>query len=80
VDKRPYYVDPTSPAELIQRAAQERKPIIWRKTLWLIATLTLSIFVAPIAAREGWAQNPGKMYRVGALIVFPPNLLPPNAP
>ena len=53
---------------------------MWRKTVWLIAALTLSIFVAPIAAREGWAQNPGKMYRVGALIVFPPNLLPPNAP
>ena len=53
---------------------------MWRKTLWLIAALTLSIFLAPIAAREGWAQNPGKVYRVGVVVVLPPNLLPPNAP
>jgi putative tryptophan/tyrosine transport system substrate-binding protein len=53
---------------------------LWRKTVWLIAALTLSIFVAPIAAREGWAQNPGKVYRVGTVVVLPPNLLPPNAP
>ena len=53
---------------------------MWRKTVWLIAALTLSIFVAPIAAREGWAQNPGKVYRVGVLVVLPPNLLPPSAP
>jgi hypothetical protein len=39
----------------------------------------LSIFVAPIAAKEGWAQNPGKVYRVGVVLVLPPNLLPPNA-
>src|SRR6185295_15177903 len=38
---------------------------MWRKTVWLIATLTLSIFVAPVTAREGGAQNPGKLYRVG---------------
>jgi putative tryptophan/tyrosine transport system substrate-binding protein len=53
---------------------------MWRKTVWLIATLTLSIFVAQIAAREGWAQKPGKVYRVGVVVVLPPNLLPPNAP
>ena len=53
---------------------------MWRKTMWLIAALTLSIFVAPIAAREGWAQNSGKVYRVGVVVVLPPNLLPPNAP
>ncbi len=53
---------------------------MWRKTVWLIATLTLSIFVAPVATREGWAQNPGKVYRVGVVFVLPPNLLPPNAP
>jgi putative ABC transport system substrate-binding protein len=53
---------------------------MWRQTVWLIAALTLSIFVPPIAVREGWAQNPGKVYRVGALVVLPPNLLPPNAP
>jgi putative ABC transport system substrate-binding protein len=51
-----------------------------RKTVWLIATLTLNILVAPVAAREGWAQNPGRVYRVGVVFVFPPNLLPPNAP
>ena len=50
---------------------------MWRKTVWLIATLTLSIFVAPVAAREGGAQNPGKLYRVGMVSVRPPNLLPP---
>jgi hypothetical protein len=61
------------------RAAQGRRPIMWRKTVWLIAALTLSIFVAPIAAKEGWAQNPGKVYRVGVVLVLPPNLLPPNA-
>ena len=53
---------------------------MWRKTVWLIATLTLSIFVAPVAAREGRAQNPGKVYRMGVVVVLPPNLLPPNAP
>jgi putative ABC transport system substrate-binding protein len=53
---------------------------MWRKTVRLIATLTLSIFVAPITAREGLAQNPGKVYRVGVVVVLPPNLLPPNAP
>jgi putative tryptophan/tyrosine transport system substrate-binding protein len=53
---------------------------MWRKTVWLIATLTLSIFVAQVAAREGWAQKPGKVYRVGVVVVLPPNLLPPNAP
>jgi putative tryptophan/tyrosine transport system substrate-binding protein len=53
---------------------------MWRKTVWLIAALTLSIFVAPIAAREGWAQKSGKVYRVGVVVVLPPNLLPPNAP
>src|SRR6266481_8068699 len=68
------------PVELIQGAAQERKPIMWRKTVRLIATLTLSIFVAQVAAREGWAQKPGKVYRVGVVVVLPPNLLPPNAP
>jgi hypothetical protein len=52
---------------------------MWRKTVWLIATLTLSIFVAPVAGREGWAGNPGKQYRVGIVSVRPPNLLPPNA-
>ena len=49
---------------------------MWRKTVWLIAILTLSIFVAPVA----WAQNPGKLYRVGMVFVSPPNLLPPNVP
>jgi len=49
---------------------------MWRKTVWLIATLTLSIFVAPVA----WAQKPEKVYRVGVMDVLPPNLLPPNAP
>src|SRR5260221_12793030 len=68
------------PAQLIQRAAQERRPTMWRKTVWLIATLTLSIFVASVATREGWAQNPGKVYRVGVVVVLPPDLLPPNAP
>jgi len=53
---------------------------MWRKTVWLIATLTLSLFVAPVAVREGWAQNPGKVYRVGVVLVLPPNLLPPYAP
>jgi putative ABC transport system substrate-binding protein len=54
---------------------------MWRKTVWLVAALTFSIFIALIAAREGWAQNPGKVYRVGMLDVLPPNLLPPpNAP
>ena len=53
---------------------------MWRKTVWLIATLTLSIFVAQVADREGWAQNPGKIYRLGVLVVLPPDLLPPNAP
>src|SRR5260370_41842862 len=52
---------------------------MWRKTVWLIATLPLSIFVASVAAREGWAQKPGKVYRVGVVVVLPPNLLPPNA-
>ena len=53
---------------------------MWRKTVWLIATLTLSIFVAQVVDREGWAQNPGKVYRVGVVLVLPPDLLPPNAP
>jgi ABC-type uncharacterized transport system substrate-binding protein len=53
---------------------------MWRKTVWLIATLTLSIFVAPVAAIEGGAQNPGKLYRVGMVSARPPNLLPPNVP
>jgi putative ABC transport system substrate-binding protein len=53
---------------------------MWRKTVWLIATLTLSILVAHVAAREGWAQKPGKVYRMGVLVVLPPDLLPPNAP
>jgi hypothetical protein len=53
---------------------------MWRKTVLLIATLTLSILVAPVASREGWARNPGKLYRVGMVLVTPPNLLPPNAP
>jgi putative tryptophan/tyrosine transport system substrate-binding protein len=53
---------------------------MWRKIAWLIAALTLSIFLAPVAAREGWALNPGKVYRVGVVVVLPPNLLPPNAP
>ena len=48
---------------------------MWRKTVWLIATLTLSIFVAPVA----WAQNPGKVYRVGVMEVLAPNRLPPNS-
>ena len=48
---------------------------MWRKTVWLIATLTLSIFVAPVA----WAQNPGKVYRVGVVEVLAPNRLPPNS-
>ena len=30
--------------------------------------------------RRGWAQNPGKLYRVGMVLVRPPNLLPPNVP
>jgi hypothetical protein len=34
---------------------------MWRKTVWLIATLTLSIFVAQVAAREGWARKPGRV-------------------
>jgi putative tryptophan/tyrosine transport system substrate-binding protein len=53
---------------------------MWRKTVWLIATLTLSILIAPVAGREGWARNPGKLYRVGMVLVHPPNLLPPNVP
>src|SRR6202158_860401 len=53
---------------------------MWRKTVGLIAPLTLSLFVAPVAVREGWAQNPGKVYRVGVVLVLPPNLLPPYAP
>jgi putative tryptophan/tyrosine transport system substrate-binding protein len=48
---------------------------MWRMTVWLIATLTLSIFVAPVA----WAQNPGKVYRVGVMEVLAPNRLPPNS-
>jgi len=48
---------------------------MWRKTVWLIATLTLSIFVAPVA----WAQNPAKVYRVGVVEVLAPNRLPPNS-
>ena len=48
---------------------------MWRKTVWLIATLTLSIFVAPVA----WAQNPGKVYRVGVVEVLAPNRLPPKS-
>ena len=51
-----------------------------RKTVWLIAALTLSIYVVPIAAKEGCAQNTGKVYRLGVVVVLPPNLLPPNAP
>lgn len=43
-----------------------------RKARWLIAILTLGIFVAPVAAREGWAQNPGKVHRVGVVAVLPP--------
>ena len=53
---------------------------MWRKTVWLIALLTLSILVAPVAGREGWARDPGKLYRVGLVLVRPPNLLPPNVP
>ena len=53
---------------------------MWRKTMWLIAALTLSIFVAPIAAREGWAQNSGKVYRVGVVVVLPPNAPRPSFP
>ena len=53
---------------------------MWRKTVWLIATLTLSILVAPVAGREGWARDPGKLYRVGLVSVRPPNLLPPHVP
>ena len=48
---------------------------MWRKTVWLIATLTLSIFVAPVA----WAQNPGKIYRVGVMETLAPNRLPPKS-
>ena len=48
---------------------------MWRKTVWLIATLTISIFVAPVV----WAQNPGKVYRVGVMEVLAPNRLPPNS-
>jgi ABC-type uncharacterized transport system substrate-binding protein len=51
---------------------------MWRKTVCLIA-LTLSIFVAPVAAREGGARDPGKLYRVGVVVVLPPNLPPPNS-
>jgi hypothetical protein len=43
---------------------------MWRKTVWLIAALTLSNFVVPIAAREGWAQKPGKIYRVGTVVAL----------
>ena len=49
---------------------------MWRKSAWLIAILTLSIFVTTLAS----AQKPGKLYRVGMVLVSPPNLLPPNAP
>lgn len=49
---------------------------MWRKTVWLIAILTLSIFVAPVAS----AQKPGKVHRVGMVFIRPPNLLPPNIP
>ena len=48
---------------------------MWRKTVWLIATLTISIFVAPVV----WAQNPGKVYRVGVMEVLAPNRLPPKS-
>ena len=51
-----------------------------RKTVWLIAALTLGILIVLIAATEGWAQKPGKVYRVGVVVVLPPDLLPPNAP
>src|SRR5260370_39633618 len=53
---------------------------MWRTPVWLTAPLPLSICVASVAAREGWAQKPGKVYRVGVVVVLPPNLLPPNAP
>jgi putative tryptophan/tyrosine transport system substrate-binding protein len=48
---------------------------MWRKTVWFIAALTLSIFVASVA----WAQNPGKVYRVGVMEVLAPNRLPPKS-
>jgi hypothetical protein len=67
-------------AQPIQRAAAGKETNMWRKTVWLIAALTLGIFVALIAARDGWAQKSGTVYRVGVVLVLPPNLLPPNAP
>lgn len=50
-----------------------------RTTAWLVIVSVLSILFAPISARDSWAQNAGKVYRVGVLIpTGRPS--PPNPP
>jgi putative ABC transport system substrate-binding protein len=48
---------------------------MWCRTLGCIITLTLGLFVAPLAAT---AQQPGKVYRIGFLFAGSPPLPTPN--